>query len=367
MRAVMARSEIGSVTGWMSGSSHRADGGLGVAWRRRPGYLDTATYGLPPLATVERSHRVIEEWADGDVVWRTWNDAADEARRLFASLVGVAAGSVAVGTSTSGFVGVVAAGVTDGTEVVVPEGEFTSLLFPFLVQAARGITVREVPLEALADAVGPRTGVVAWSAVQSSDGRIADAAAVLQAARAVGALTVVDVTQAAGWLPLLLDGVDAAVCSGYKWLCCPRGTAFMVTSPRLRAEVLPHSANWFAADDVHAGYYGSPLRLAPDARRFDVSPAWFSWIGAVSSLGALAEVGVGAIHRHDAELADALRVALGLDPAGSAIVSIHGDHVERSLAAVGIKASTRANGCRLAFHLYNDHDDVAAAATALRH
>ena len=200
--------------------------------------------------------------------------------------------------------------------------------------------------------------------MQSADGRIADTDAILEAARDVGALTVVDATQAAGWLPLPFDRVDAAVCSAYKWLCCPRGTAFLVASPRVLTEFLPHAASWFAADDMHAGYYGTPLRLANDARRFDVSPAWFAWVGAVSSLGALAEIGIDAIHDHDVRLADGLRAELGVEPTGSAIVSIGGDDLEQALAASGIKAATRANGCRLAFHLYNDDDDVAAAAAA---
>ncbi len=213
--------------------------------------------------------------------------------------------------------------------------------------------------------MGPQTTVVAWSAVQSSDGRIADADAILEAARHVGALTVVDATQAAGWLPLRFDRADATVCSAYKWLCCPRGTAFLVASPRVLAEVLPHAAGWFAADDMHAGYYGTPLRLADDARRFDVSPAWFAWVGAASSLGALAEIGIDAIHDHDVRLADGLRAELDVEPTGSAIVSIGGDDLEHALASRGIKAATRANGCRLAFHLYNDDDDVAAAAAAL--
>ncbi len=73
----------------------------------------------------------------------------------------------------------------------------------------------------------------------------------------------------------------------------------------------PTPPSWFAADDMHDGYYGTPLRLADDARRFDVSPAWFAWVGAASSLGALAEVGIDAIHDHDVRLADGLRAELG--------------------------------------------------------
>ena len=337
-----------------------------TSWRHRPGYLDTATYGLPPRQTVELSQRVLDDWAEGSADWRTWNDAADEARRLFAGFVGAAADSVAVGPATANLVGLIAAGLPPDAEVVTPGGEFTSLLFPFLVQQQRGVTVREVPLEALADSIGSRTTLVAWSAVQSSDGRLADNDAVVEAAAAVGALTVVDATQATGWLRVPHDRVDATVCSAYKWLCCPRGTAFMVASPRVLGGYLPNAASWFAADEMHAGYYGTPLRLAAGARRFDMSPAWFSWMGAVTSLSALSELGMDAIHGRDVALADGLRSELGVEPTGSAIVAVGGDDLESALAARGIKAATRAGGCRLSFHLYNDEDDVAAAVAALR-
>jgi selenocysteine lyase/cysteine desulfurase len=335
-------------------------------WTPSRGYLDTATYGLPPSATIERLRQALEEWADGSGEWRQWNDAADTARRRFAALTGTSAKTVAVGPSTSTFVGLVAAGLPSGSEVVVPEGDFTSLLFPFLVQEARGIDVRVVPLGALADAVRSSTTLVAWSAVQSSNGRVADTAAVLEAAHRFNALTLVDATQAVGWLPLPVRQIDATVCSAYKWLCCPRGTAFMVTSPRLLARCAPHAASWFAADDMHDAYYGTPLRLASSARRLDVSPAWHAWVGAATSLEVLGEIGVETIHAHNVELADGLRVALDLPPTGSAIVSIPAAGAQRALAAAKIKASTRADGCRLSFHIYNDEDDVAAAVQALR-
>jgi len=336
------------------------------AWSHPRGYLDTATYGLPPVEAVERSRLALEEWADGSGVWRRWNDAADEARRSFAAFTGTAAEAVAVGPATSTFVGLVAASLPAGSEVVVPEGDFTSLLFPFLVQRTRGVRVRVVPLGALADSVRSSTTLVAWSAVQSSDGRVADAAAVLDAADGSNALTLVDATQALGWLPLPVDRIDATVCSAYKWLCCPRGTAFMVTSPRLLASCTPHAAGWFAADDMHAAYYGTPLRLAATARRLDVSPAWHAWIGAVASLEVLGQIGVDAMNRHNVGLADALRTALDLEPSGSAIVSIAGADAERALASARIKASIRADGCRLSFHIYNDDEDVADAVSALR-
>ena len=336
-------------------------------WRAVPGYLDTATYGLPPVAAVEAGHRALDEWADGSGLWRVWNDAADAGRRSFAALVGVDPGSVAIGPAASTLLALVVASLPDTAEVLVAEEDFTALLFPFLAQTSRGVTVRPVPLTALADAVTERTTVVAWSAVQSADGRIADTDAVLDAAANAGAMTVVDATQALPWLRLPLERIDATVCSAYKWLCCPRGTAFMVGSPALFSMCRPNGASWFAAPDVYGAFYGPPLRLADDARRLDLSPAWHAWVGASASLEVLGRIGIDAINDHDVRLADGFRRRLGLEPCGSAIVSIAGmgSGIEERLAAHGIKAAARGDGCRLSFHVYNDEDDVDAACAAL--
>jgi hypothetical protein len=57
--------------------------------------------------------------------------------------------------------------------VLSTELEFTSALWPFLAQG-RGIETECVPAERLAEAIDGRTDVVVFSAVQSSDGRVAD-------------------------------------------------------------------------------------------------------------------------------------------------------------------------------------------------
>jgi selenocysteine lyase/cysteine desulfurase len=105
---------------------------------------------------------------------------------------------------------------------------------------------------------------------------------------------------------------------------------------------------------VHASYYGPPLRLASDARRFDVSPAWLSWVGAAPALALLADVGVEAIHVHDVRTANRLRAGLGLPPGDSAIVSVSGldDRAAERLAQAGVMAAGRGGTLRLSCHLY---------------
>src|SRR5690606_29084192 len=188
-----------------------------------PGHFAAPTIGLPPRATVETLRDALTTWAEGRASAPGYDAPVQRARELYARLVGVPKTWVATANQVSVLVGLVAASLPDGAEVVVPHGDFTSVVFPFLVHADRGVTVRHVPLADLADQIRPGTAMVAFSLVQSATGEVADAAAVREAARAVGARTCCDLTQAAGWLPVDASAYDVTVCGGYKWLCQPRG------------------------------------------------------------------------------------------------------------------------------------------------
>jgi selenocysteine lyase/cysteine desulfurase len=149
-----------------------------------------------------------------------------------------------------------------------------------------------------------------------STGEVADLEAIAAAAADVGAITLCDATQAIGWLPLQADLVDALVCAAYKWLMSPRGSAFLTVSDRLLERAIPHSAGWYAGEDVHSSYFGPPLRLASDARRLDLSPAWFSWVGTQPALEVVEQIGITAIHAHNLRLANRFRAGLGRRPPG---------------------------------------------------
>jgi hypothetical protein len=129
--------------------------------------------------------------------------------------------------------------------------------------------------------------------------------------------------------------------------------------------VRPLYAGWYAGDDPWTSIYGSPLRLAKDARRLDISPAWLSWAGTVPALDLLGEVGIAVIHRHDVGLANALRRRLGLPNRDSAVVTVATEDGLERLRAAGIKASIRAGAVRVSFHLHNTDSDVDVVARAL--
>jgi selenocysteine lyase/cysteine desulfurase len=330
-------------------------------------WLNTATYGLPPSSAFDAFEAAAREWRHGRTGFDGWDRSVGAARAAFARLVGVGAGDVAVGGGVSPFAGLVAAALPAGATVLAAEGDFTSVLFPFLAQEARGVRVELVPPARLAEAIAPGHALVAFSAVQSADGRIADLAAVAGAAAHHGVRTFVDATQAAGWLPLDLAPFDFSATAAYKWLLSPRGTAFFTVRPERRDELVPHAAGWYAGEDVPGSYYGAPLRLARDARRFDMSPAWLNWVGAAAALALLEEVGIEAIHAHDVAMAGRLRQGLGLAPGDSAIVSVGGlpEDAAGRLAAAGVMAAGRGGALRLSCHLSTTDADVDRAVAAL--
>lgn len=329
-------------------------------------FLNSATLGLPPRRSLDAMRAALDVWSSGRADVVAYDDEVARARSNYAQLVGVDASLVAVGSQASVFAGLIAASLPDGAEVLTAGGDFTSVVFPFHVQARRGVRVSEAPLEHLAGAVTESTSLVAVSAVQSADGRVADLDALTRACAATGTKIMLDTTQAAGWLPIDAGRFAYTICHGYKWLLAPRGTAFLTIQRELLDDIVPHTAGWYAGADRWNSIYGTPLRLASDARRFDVSPAWLSWIGADASLGLLCEVGRDVLHEHAVGLANRFRAGVGIGASNSAIVSTFADDdVPERMRAVNIVGVTRAGRLRLSFHISTSTQDVDTAIEAL--
>ena len=215
-----------------------------------------------------------------------------------------------------------------------------------------------MPADALADAIDATTDVVAFSAAQMATGEVADLDAIAAAARDRHVMTVVDATQACGWLPIDATRFDVVAAAAYKWLMSPRGSAFMSVTPDRLAAIVPHQAGWYAGEDVHGSYFGPPLRLAADARRLDTSPAWFAWVGTQPALELIERIGVEAIQTHDVALANRFRAGLGLEPGPSAIVMVDLPGAAGRLASAGIMAAVRDGRLRTSWHVYNTTADV---------
>jgi selenocysteine lyase/cysteine desulfurase len=332
-------------------------------------YLNTASCGLLPARAVEAIQKLAAENGAGRRGGAGDFEFVDAARASFARLVGVPHARVACGGSVAVHAGLIAAAQRPGSEILFVEGDFSSVINPFVVRG--DLKIRHVPLEDLAESIRPTTALVVFSGVQSADGRMADDAAVREAAAVHGARTLNDATQAAGWQPFDAGLYDYTVTGAFKWLMCPRGTSFLTVSEEAQESLVPLHSGLLAAADTWNSTYGPLSQLAPDARRFDEPPAFLSYHGAAAGLAHLEETGVEAVRAHDTALAARYRAGLaelGHEPVpgASPIVSVPGlADKEPELSRAGIITAARAGHLRASFHLYNTEADVDRILDAL--
>jgi selenocysteine lyase/cysteine desulfurase len=328
------------------------------------GFLNSPTYGLPPQFMVDALQDCIGQWQSGTMEVPLFDEHVRAGRAGYAALAGVPVDSVVMGGSVSAVLGLVAAAVPDGSRVATLAGEFTSTTFPFAAQTGRGVTITEFSAGELVSAAAD-FDVVTASLVQSADGAVLVVDALRCTVAGTDTLTVIDITQALGWKQVDVGWADVTAAAVYKWLLAPRGTAWMSLSDRVSRTMTPHAANWYAGEDPWQTIYGLPLRLADSVRRFDVSPTWFSALGAGLTLPWLASLDGAAVEAHTVGLANRARSELGLPQQNSAIVSIPIEDAVDKLRAAGIRASTRAGAVRVGFHLYNTENDLDRLLDAL--
>lgn len=104
----------------------------------------------------------------------------------------------------------------------------------------------EAMLEQLWGAVTPRTRAIFISHITSSTALRLPVEALCVRARAAGILTVIDGAHAPSQIPLDLAALDPDFYVGncHKWLCSPKGAAFLYTRPALQPLIVPVVIGW---------------------------------------------------------------------------------------------------------------------------
>jgi len=327
-------------------------------------YLDAGTYGLAPRPAIEVSMAALRGWQSGKADFiRDWEPAGERGRELFARIIGASADEIALVPSVSVGVGLIAASIPEGAEVLLPQEEFTSLAAPFFAAAeGRKATVREVSYCDLASQIRASTTLVALSLTRAQSGETADLGPIIAAAQKHGAKVLVDSTHATPFVSLKghITGIDYLVCHGYKHLLLPRGVAFLYVRRDRWDETIPYLANWRSL----ARSYGGPLTLAPNASRFDVSLAWHAWVGAIPALELIVQWQEDGTLAYAKSLADRLARGLELPQPGASLVCVKVDDAEKAAAvlnAAGVKAAPRGSYIRLTPHVYNTEAEIDRA------
>lgn len=296
-----------------------------------------------------------------------------------------------VGADEIGFVSNVAEGVSmvaesldwrPGDNICIDAHEYPSVVGPFAMRRASPIELRCASggePDRVAALVDERTRVIGVSAVSYLTGERFDLAPLRAAADRVGAILIVDYTQAAGYLPIEASIADFAFSACYKWLLGTTGVAAAYWNRTRQPHWAPASAGWNSMGSAANGYDPVPP-LQDDAMRFTRgNPAHASIYVLNAALDYLSGFEMPAVLAHVQRLTGALLDRLESlqipsttprDPArhgaSVCIASPRARAIVDAMAAQGVWAWNGHGRVRISFHGYNADVDVDRIVAALR-
>ncbi len=295
-------------------------------------FLNHGSFGSCPLVVLEHQTELRRRLEREPITFlvRELEPLLDEARATLAAFVGADVDDlVLIPNATSGVNAVLRSlEFKPGDELLVTDHEYNACrnVADFVAErtGAKVIAARvPFPLQsadevvaAVLAAVTPRTRLLLIDHVTSQTGMILPVAEIVRRLAEQGIDTLIDGAHGPGMIPLDLKAIGAAYYTGncHKWICAPKGAAFLHVrrdrQPNIRPLVISHGAN-------------SPRT---DRSRFQIE---FGWMGtadptavlsiskALEHLSSLVPGGWPAIMKRNRELAlagrDVLCQTLGID------------------------------------------------------
>lgn len=263
-------------------------------------FLNHGSFGACPRPVFESYQRLQIELERQPVAFleREYAARLDAARTRLADYVGADVDGLVFVPNTSSGVNAVGRSLAlgPGDEVLTTNHEYGGCLLAWeAICAAAGarLVVADLPdplvdvesvVGALAAAATPRTRVLFMSHIASATAALLPVAEACRWARERGILSVVDGAHVPGQLALDVRavGADAYVGNCHKWLCAPKGSAFMWVADWLRDQVQPLVVSWgcepgspFAARHSWGGTHDPAAALAvPAAIAFQSRLRW---------------------------------------------------------------------------------------------
>jgi cysteine desulfurase/selenocysteine lyase len=311
------------------------------------------------------------------VHWNRWLADREAVRKKIAAFINAEPEEIAFTMNTSQGMNVIVDALEDRGEVISSELEFPVTTLPWM---HRRIPVHllpardgEVRIEDIQDAMTNKTGIIALSHVQFSNGFRLDPATAGER-KGTHAL-VINASQAAGAFAIDVKRmkIDALCATGHKWLLSGYGSGFVYLSRQLLDQSLPRSIGWLSVEDPFE-MRNDEFRPRHDAAaRVELGCPHFAGIFSLgASLDLIGEIGAENIQARVLELnrfatsrlkEDGWKVLSPLqnESSRSAETLVEVDEpgrIVRHLLGRGVIVTEKPQGIRVATHFFNNEEDV---------
>jgi isopenicillin-N epimerase len=227
-----------------------------------------------------------------------------------------------------------------------------------------------VPWEDLFDHVTERTRVLYLSHITSETGLVLPVEELVARGREHGLITIVDGAHAPAYVPLDVEALGADFYTGncHKWLCAPKGSAFLWVAPAWQERVQGTIVGWGYADDADTFLSRTELQGTRDSSAYLTVPVAIEFVREHDD----AERCVALAREARRELCALLeQEPIAPEPMVGRMASfrVPGDAhaLQRTLRdehRIELPA-TRDDLMRISIAMYNDRDDVDRLLTAL--
>jgi cysteine desulfurase/selenocysteine lyase len=309
-------------------------------------------------------------------------------RELCADLIGADADEIAFVPNTSAGLAIAAEllPLSEGDEIIIPNGEFPAVPTAWARAERRGVRVvradiSERGLQAgdIENACTERSRAVCLSWVAYDNGDVRNLDGIREIVEKRRLYFVVDGIQATGVRPIDVHdlGIDVFASGGSKWLMSPCGSGLVYIRRELSRSLPSPSPGWLAYDFDYdwSRCHETDLPLYEGARRYEQG-SWsqLALIGMHASLDLICSTGVSRIFEHVTGLVKTLAtrlaaipdIALACDPIAQEANFLAFGHprakeIFESLTEKRIIVSFRNDRVRLAPHLYSTGTDIEEA------
>ncbi len=349
-------------------------------------YLLSHSVGcLPYKAKQALDEKYLKPWENlGGNAWDSWLEQIEEFKTALAMLLGSAAESFCPQTNVSSALTKILSSFTiskDKNSIAYSAHDFPSTGFVISQLKKTGYQLNTLSkdqqitdLDEWDRLLSPQTKAVFITHVSSDVSAMAPVKKIIEIAKQHQIITIVDIAQSAGIIPISLDEWDSdfVIGSSVKWLCGGPGAAFLWVNPNNQSQWEPLDVGWFS-HQAPFEFDINNFKYAKSANRFwGGTPSIAPFVTATTGIKELLTFGIDKSHKHNRRLTQkiidyitdtglALETPLTAEQRGGT-VSIRFQEIEKIKKVLNDNRVfydvRRNNTFRFSPHIYNSENEI---------